>query len=212
MLMAIDFTVIPKEILAKVSENFVFLTASSGDIDFNQRQFMENVSELLDQGSKVDKETQKFAETVKNAIVYTDIKLAELIPSTLLISGVNFNFSQRHKALYSDAEIGLIGLGGNVINKKVNAKVVYQFGEIDASGDKLTDEVILYLEIDEFNWLYFHFIDDVVYTVSSYIESYNFPLQEIIDGRKNNEGYRFEIAPQEEVYQFRQEFVQKYIR
>ncbi|MCB0843379.1 MAG: hypothetical protein KDE26_09015, partial [Bacteroidetes bacterium] len=119
---------------------------------------------------------------------------------------------RQHKALYSDSEVGLIGIGGNPINKMVNAKIVYQFGNIDISGDKKKDDVTIYLEVDEFNWVYFHFEDDVVKTLSTYYEQYNTPLQAEIDKKKNGSGYRFEMATDQEVSKFKQDFVKKYIK
>ena len=70
----------------------------------------------------------------------------------------------------------------------------------------------LYLEVDEFNYVYFHFEDDVIYTTSNFYDEYNYPLQEVIDKRKSNEGFRFELANEDEVSRFRQEFVVKFIK
>ena len=145
-------------------------------------------------------------------MVYNDIKLSEQLPYTVLLSGVNFNYSPEYKALYSDSEVGLIGLSGRPINKKINAQIVYKFGTISASGEKQPDMITLYLEIDEFNWVYFHFEDEVVYTISSDYTKYNYPLQEEQDKAKETDGYRFEVATEDAVSRFRQEFVERYIR
>lgn len=213
LLVGIDMSVIPAEQMEKLSESLLFLTASNKDIDFRQQAMLENVSEFLDKGKKDDKETLKFLETVKDAMVYTDVKLARLLPYTVLLSDVNFNYSRDEKSLFCDSEVGLIGLNGAPINKMVNSKIVYKFGSISASGEKMPDRLTVYLEVDEFNWIYFHVEDEVVYTVSSYYDNYNYPLQEIIDKRKGGEGdYRFEMASEDEVSKFRQDFVLKFIR
>lgn len=213
LVVGVNMSVIPAEQLEKLSESLLFLTASNKDIDFRQQEMLENVSEFLDEGKRDDKETRKFLETVKNAMVYTDIKLSRLLPYTLLLSDVNFNYSRDEKALFCDSEVGLIGLNGVPINKMVNSKIVYKFGSISASGEKMPDRLTLYLEVDEFNWVYFHVEEEVVYTTSSYYDNYNYPLQAIIDKRKGGEGdYRFELANEDEVSKFRQEFVVKFIR
>ena len=212
VVMGINMSVIPQDQLNKLAENLVFLTTASKNIDFNQRTFLENISELLDEGVKGERETGKFLENVRNSLVYSDIKLAQQLPYTLLLSNIDFNFSREHKALYSDSEIGLIGLGANPINKMVNAKIVYQFGKISALGDKQPDEITIYLEVDEFNWVYFHFEDDLVTTLSTYYDEYNYPLQAEVDKRKSSEGYRFEVAKDFEVNNFRQQFVEKFIK
>ncbi|RMG55434.1 MAG: hypothetical protein D6722_27790 [Bacteroidetes bacterium] len=212
LVIGIDLGVIPKEPLAKLSENFVFLTTANKNIDFNQRTFLESISELLDEGQRDERETSKFLANVRSAMVYTDIKLAQQLPYTVLLSGVNFRYDRDYKALFSDSEVGLIGLDGHPINKVINAKIVYQFGRIGMDGEKEPDELYLYLEVDEFNWLYFHVKDEVVYTLASYYDEYNYPLQEEIDKRKDDSGFRFEMAPEDEKARFLQDFVKKFIR
>ncbi|TAE46907.1 MAG: hypothetical protein EAZ89_19080 [Bacteroidetes bacterium] len=212
IIMGVDMSVIPAAQLAKVAENLVFLTASSKNVEFQQRGFLESISELLDESEKGERETGRFIENLATSLVYTDIKLAQQLPFTLLISGVNFNYSRDYKALYSDAEVGLIGLGGTPINKVVNAKIVYDLGATDAEGEREADILTILLEVDEFNWLYFSFEDGVVRTRSSYYDEYNYPLEEEITKRKSNEGYRFEVATEEEKARFMQDFIKKYIK
>lgn len=212
LIAGIDMSVLPKEQLDKLAQNLLFLTTSNKDIDFNQQAFIESASELLDEGSKEDRETFKFLENVKNAMVYTDIKLARQLPYTILLSNLNFNYSIDYKALYSDSEVGLIGINGTPINKMINAKIVYKFGSIGADGEKLKDKLTVYLEVDEFNWVYFHFEGETVKTLSTYYDEYNYPMQDMVDKRKGDSGYRFEMATEDEISQFRQDFVIKFIK
>jgi hypothetical protein len=211
LLMAINFDVIPTEPFKKLSENLLYLTAGNVDVDYNRPRLLEHISELLDEGKADDKEVRKFANEVQNAMVTSDIKLARLIPSTLLLSDVNFNFSREHKALYSDSEIGLLGLAGETINKKVPAKIVYTFGRTGSGGEKLPDRLDVYLEIDEFNWVYFGYSGEVVWVTSSYYDDFNYPLQAEIDKRKKDDGFRFEMSTEEAVSQFKQNFIKKFI-
>jgi hypothetical protein len=212
LIMGINMDILPKDQLEKLSQDMLFLTTSNKDIDFNQQAFIESVSELLDEGSREDRETFKFIDNVKNAMVYTDIKLSRQLPFTLLLSNVNFNYSIDYKALYSDSEVGLIGINGVPVNKMVNAKIVYKFGSIGADGEKEKDKMTIYLEVDEFNWVYFHFEGETLRTLSTNYDGYNYPLQDQVDKRKSESGFRFEMATEDEISQFRQDFIIKFIK
>ncbi|WNJ21080.1 hypothetical protein [Pontibacter sp. G13] len=206
----VDMPVIPQEQLNKISENLQFLTASNENIDFQKYSFRETIAELLDEGQKGERETAKFNQNVDNHFVYTDIKLAEQLPFTLLLSGVNYNYDRTYKALYHDGPIGLIGVNGNVINKMVKAKILYEFGRMDEDGEKAKDKLTIYLEVDKYNWIYFYFEDEIVKTMSSYYDEYNYPLQDIVSKRKNESGFRFDMATEEERSRFLQKFQKRF--
>ncbi|MCB0843380.1 MAG: hypothetical protein KDE26_09020, partial [Bacteroidetes bacterium] len=57
IVMGVDFSVLPQAQLDKLSESLAFLTTASKNIDFNQRSFLENISELLDENTKGERET-----------------------------------------------------------------------------------------------------------------------------------------------------------
>lgn len=213
LIMGINMEILPEEPMKKLAETLVAITGANKDIDFQEGTFMRSISELLDEGNKGERETAKFLGNVRDAMISANgIKLAQELPYTLLISGVNFNYDRDYKALYSDSEIGLIGIDGNSINKVINSKIVYQFGRISADGEKDPDKLTIYLEVDEFNYVYFHFEEDVLYTISSYYTEYNYPLQELVDKRKSEEGFRFELATEDDPPKFKQDFVKKFIR
>jgi hypothetical protein len=211
LLMSVNFSVMEPELFKKLSETLLYLTASNPEVDYNRKEFQETLAEFLDRGREGQKETDKFIEEVQNAMVSTDIKLAKLLPSTLLLSGVNFHYSKEYKALYSDSEVGLLGIAGEPINKKVPAKIVYRFGRIGSEGEKLPDQMDIYLEVDDFNWVYFSFSGQVVSVASSYYDDFNYPLQAEIDKRKKEDGFRYELTNEEVVGQFRQDFIKKFI-
>ena len=207
LLMGIDMKVIPEEPLGKLADNFLFLTTSNKDIAFEQRALLEDIAEFLDSGKKGDPATQAFRESVNKAMVYTDIQLAAQLPYTLLLSHVNFNYDRTEKALYSRSPVGLIGLNGKSINKIVNARIVYQLGQYDDEGNRMYDELFVYLEIDEFNWVYFHYQNETVKTYSSYYDEYNYPLETLLEkGNSESGGYHFELASDEDVTRFKQNF------
>ncbi|MCI4671177.1 MAG: hypothetical protein MRZ79_23765 [Bacteroidia bacterium] len=213
LVMGINMGVLPDEALSKLVDAIAYATATQNkDIDFNQRSFLESAAELLDEENKIERETQKLVQNVSNSMVYTDIKMAEQLPYTLLLSGVNFNYDRRLRTLYSDAELGLIGINGRPINKVVRGKVVYKFGKVTAEGDSEPDKLTIYLQADEFNWVYFSFEDQIIYTVSSYYDEYNAIIQQEFEKLKTKEGFHFELEDNDRVAEFNQEFIKKYIK
>jgi len=211
LVLAFDVNVLPKEAFDKIVDGYKFLTTTNSEIDYKDEELRQSVAELLDFGKKGEKETDKFIQQVDDAAIYSDIKLAEQLPKTLLLSNIDFNYSTRYKALYSDAEIGVIGLGGKSINKKIPAKIVYKFGAPLDDGEKAEDKLDIYIEIDEFNWIYFHYEGEVLTTCASNAEDYNKLLEEELAKKKKNEGFRYELGSEADVSRFRQDFVKKYI-
>lgn len=212
LVMGINMDILPEAQMEKLAETFGFVTMGSPNIDFNERPLQEALAELLDEDNKGEKETKKFVDNVKNSMVFTDIKVAEQLPFTLLLSGVNYKYDERDRTLYHDGAIGLIGIQGKPVNKQVNAKIVYEFGDLAADGEKSHDKLTIYLEIDEFNWVFFEFEEDELKTVSPYLDSYNVPLEEAIIKRKSDEGFHFEMARDDDKQQFIQDFIQRFIR
>lgn len=202
--------IIPKEPLKKISDNFIFLSSTNSDVDYNQRRLIENLAELIDEGKPDDKDTRKFVGEVKNVLVNTDIKVGKTLPATLLLSHVNFNYSREFKALYCDTEVGLLSVNGESVNKMIPAKIVYQYGAA-AADVKVPDRLDILLEVDEFNWIYFSIIGEVVNVTSSYYDDFNNPLEAEIAKRKKTDGFRYEMSNSDEVAQFRQDFIKKYI-
>lgn len=211
LVLAIDAPVLPEGPYEKVAENMRFLTTSNTDVNFRLPAFQEIVSELLDKGEEGDAETRDFIAEVEKEVINSDIKLARRIPVTLLLSGVDFNFSNEYKSLYTDSDVGVIGMGGEIVNKEIPAKIVYSFGKVDDEGKKKPDRLEVYLEVDDYNWVFFRFEGEVMYVASSYYDDFIVPLQEEVAKRKKEEGFRFEIVSESEVNIFKQEFIKKFI-
>ena len=203
LLLGVDLNIIPKDALDQAVNEFHFVTVNKPDIDFLDRSLLENISEFLDEGKKDDKATRQFIEQVNDALVYTDIDLGALLPYTILLSGVNFQFDQESGSLYSSGKAGLISLGAKPINKIVNARVLYEVGKDDPYKDREFDKISFYLELDEFNWVYFSLNGEVVRTVAQY-DLYNMPIMEEMEKqKKGNAGFRFELASREEAITFK---------
>ena len=203
LVMGVDLSVIPEDALSQVVTQFHFFTVNKPDIDYLDRSLLENISEFLDEGKKGDKATRQFIEQVNEALVYTDINLGSLLPYTILLSGINFDFDQETGSLYSSGKTGLISLGGKAINKVINARVLYEIGRDDPYKDREFDKITVYLELDEFNWVFFSLNGEVVRTVSQY-DDYNVPiLEEMEKQKKGNGGFRFELASKDEAINFK---------
>lgn len=215
LLLGFDFGgLIEKDAVEGFMSRAPYVMAASRDVDFSQRSLQEAAAEFLDEGRSNERETQKFVEQVRTEMVSSGIELAGQLNFDLLLSGVDFQYDEDFKALYCDAQVGLIGLGGQPINKTAESKIVYQFGGFSEDYERLPDQITIYLELDPsgYNWLFFHYEDEVLYTLSSFTEEYNAPLLEAIEKRKDNSGFRIELAPDDMVPLFRQDFIKKFIR
>ncbi len=208
LVLGINMDVIPEGPLGELVSNFHFFTVNRKDIDFLSRPLLENISELLDKGKRDDNATNDFVDHVHDALIYTDIDLASRLPYTFLISNVDFDFDPDQGSLYSNGPIGLIGIGGKPVNKMIKARILYQIGEDPPFKDRQPDKITLYLEVDEYNWAYFHFEGDVVRTVAPY-DNYNVPILEESEKQKGTNGFRFELASIEEAQNFKRSMDQR---
>ena len=203
LLIGLNLNVIPEDILGQVVSQFHFFTVNKPDIDYLERSLLENISEFLDEGKKGDKATWEFIEQVNDALVYTDINLGASLPYNILLSHVNFKYDSETGGLFSSGKTGLISLGGKPINKMINARILYEIGKDDPYKDPEFDKVTVYLELDEFNWVYFSLSGEVVRTVAQY-DDYNVPiLEESEKQKKGNSGFRFELASKDEAANFK---------
>ena len=93
-------------------------------------------------------------------------------------------------------EVGIIGINTIPINKmsSTNTKIEYNIGRYTPAGVRYPDTLRMYIELDEANWIYFQYADNVLNTISSDLDGYNAVLRAAIEKRKKNEGYRFEMT------------------
>jgi len=208
LLVGVNFSILPEEPLGELVSNFNLFSVNKPDIDFLERSLLENISELLDKGKRDDKETKNFIEEVHDAMVYTDINLASRLPFTLLMSNVDFDYDPETGSLYSNGPIGIIGVGGKPVNKMIKAKILYQIGDDPPFKERELDKLTIYLEVDEYNWVYFDFEGEVVRTVAPY-DNYNVPILEESEEQKESGDFRFELASIEEAQNFKRRIDQK---
>ena len=211
LVLGLDLGAIPKEAWIKLTEKMKITTSINEEVDYQRKLLVESLSEMLDEGQKDEANTQRFVKSIEDALIYSDVKVAKDLPFSLLLSDVRLNYDAISHSLASNGDIGLIGIDGEGINKKVTAKIEYNFGRQSRSGVRYSDTLAVYLEVDEFNWVYFQFEGDVIKTWSSDLEGYNMALATAIEKRKKSEGYRFELATDEDKDKFLQRFITRYI-
>lgn len=215
LVMGFDMSIIPKEAWAKLSQTFLALTAGGTDVDFQDRKLQEYLSELLDKGEEDEKNTQKFVSSISSAVVYTDVKVAAMLPSnSILLSGAKFGYHNEYKSLHAEGQMGLLGIGGNSINKQVTGKVEYSIGKQTSSGIFMNDTVNIYLETDQENWMYFQICGNLVLVASSDEQGFNTVLAEILAKKKDKgdeKTYRFEIVTPMEKDAYLSRYAKRYI-
>jgi len=219
LMLRLTMDCISKEAWAKMAER-VKLQASLDpdiqDIDFKDPLFLQSISEFLDPNYKQEeKATKELVKTVENAEVpANDVKVAKELGGSLFLTDIAMRFDPEYKTLFSTSgDIGVLGINGEPINKKASfsSKVEYNLGRYTPQGLRLSDTLKIYIEIDEFTWYYFKFAGDVVYTWSSDVEGYIAQLESELEKRKKSDGYRFELATEEEMQDFLNRFTSRYI-
>lgn len=209
-----NFSAIPKEAWAKLAEKAKIVTAINSDIDWASYALREGLAEFLDpKYNQPDENMKAFIAEVNKSAAFTDIKVGRKLPSSLVLSGINFKYDEDYKVLWSNAPLGLIGINGEPINKQTtaNTKIEYSIGKVTVTGTKLPDTLRMYLEFDENNWVFYEFKGDVLYTISSDLDGYNSVLAAEIAKRKKSEGYRFEMTDESAKTNYLERFVNRYI-
>ncbi len=210
-----NFSCIPKEAWEKIGDRFRLVTAANDDIDFTNSLFIQSLAEFLDPNYRQpEKNITEFQKKVGEAEVPSeDVKVFKDLGGDIFISGVRFKYDQDYKSLYYAGDVGLVGMGEKSINKVLgtNSRIEYNIGKYTPAGLRLSDTLRMYLEVDEFNWVYYEFHGDVMYTWSTDLDGYNAELASAIEKRKKNDGYRFELVSDYEVQEFISRFVNRYV-
>lgn len=212
LVIGLDFP-LPAEPMKKLVETIMFVTASMKDVNYSNRPFIESLSEFLDADNGGVEKTKLFEETqVKNAIVSHDIDVAKAVPSTLLLSGVNFNYNANQHALYCMQDVGVLGITGLTVNKNMHSKIVWQFGRESDLGIKDPDKLTVLLEVDNFNYIFVEIFEYTAKVYTSYMEDVNVPLEAAIkkEKPKSNE-FHCQMGSADDVKAFRQMFKEKFV-
>lgn len=209
--MAIDWKIVPKEAWAKLAEKFQLQTSGNENLPFSNQLVTYSLAEFLDKG-KSEEKTQAFVKAVQNSIIYNDIKVAKDLPYSWVLTNMRFKYDAETKSLYLAGDVGVVGINGTVINKmsSTNTKIEYNIGKTTPTGVQLSDTLRMFIEADQFTWVYFEYYDDVLNTISSDVEGYNAILAAEIAKRKKNEGYRFNLLTDYEKEEFITRFIRRY--
>lgn len=209
--MGINWKVVPKEAWAKLAEKFQLQTSGNDNLPFSNQLVTYSLAELLDKG-KGEEKTQAFVKAVQESITYNDVKVAKDLPFSWTFTNMRFKYDGETKSLFAAGDVGIVGINGAVVNKmsSTNTKIEYNIGKTSPTGVQYSDTLRMYIEADEFTWVYFEYFDDVLNTWSSDVEGYNALLAAEIAKRKKDDGYRFNLVSDYEKEQFISRFISRY--
>lgn len=205
LVMGLNYPV-PAEPFKKFVEMFLYMSVAKKDVNYGNKQLIENLSEFIDGEKGGDVNTRKFEEEeIKNAIVSHDIDIGKAVPINLLLSNINFSFSETRHAMFTSQDVGFLSLNGLTINKMVGSKIVWQLGRENDLGVKEPDKLTILLEIDNYNYLYLEFFEYTVKVHTSYMDDVNVPLEAAILKSKQKSGeFHAQMATPDDVKNFRQ--------
>ncbi len=206
-----DLGCIPKKAWEKLADKAKITTAMNKDVDWQDETFLEGLAEFLDpNGKKTAKNLPTLRKELVEADVYYRIEAPAKIPSSLLLSGLNFYYDVELNSLWYSGEVGLLAINGIPINKLTtnNCKLEYVMAPKRPNGIAVSDTLRIYLEFDELNWVFFECFDDVVRTISSDIDGYNAILEASNPKKK---GFRFKKIERYEVEEMLSSFLDRHI-
>lgn len=166
--MGMNFSVLPERVTLKLSDLFTALTLNSPDIDYTPRITHESIAELIGDADPTEEKTKAFVTSINKMRTIKDIKIAKDLPFTFLFSDLKWTWEDKFKTFYVSEPVGLVGIGGVPINKMLNAKIEYTIGKALPTGQTLADTLRMYVEIDEDNWVYCTFADNVLKIVTPF--------------------------------------------
>jgi hypothetical protein len=206
-----DLGCIPKKAWEKLADKARITTALNENVDWQDQTFLEGLAEFLDPN---DKKTAKNLATLRKELVEADvyyrIEAPAKIPSSLLLSSIEFYYDEELNSLWYSGEVGLLAINGISVNKLTNnnSKLEYVMAPRRPDGIAVSDTLRMYLEFDELNWVFFECFDDVVRTISSDIDGFNAVLEASNPKKK---GFRFKKIEKYEMLEMQNSFVNRYI-
>lgn len=207
MLWTLDLKPVPKKAMEELADGFSTLFNLSQDLDYEDRFLRECIAEMTDENSDTEKNMNAFVSQLETGGIMSNVELAKMIPQTLVLSGIKFNFNDKLKTLYYTGETGVIGLSGKKVNKILNTYIEYEFGKGLAQGRE-NDKMRIYIEIDDMNWVYFSISGEVIKTTSTDM-SYQDAIRTEAEKAKGK-GNRCELAEDGDVTEFIQQYRTRY--
>lgn len=211
LVMALNLDCLPDAALSKLTDAFNMILVTNDDIDFHDQLLVESLAEILDEGEKEETKTKHFVTTSQTAMVSTDIKVAKELPYTFVLTDVNFDLHSKYKALHCNAEVGLLGINGAPVNKKMMAKIEYNFGKVSRTGVRYDDSLMVYLEADDMTWMWLRVYGEQVDIVTTDASGTNAELIKALEKRKKEEGFRFNFVDEAVKDEYMSRFVNRYV-
>jgi hypothetical protein len=213
LLMAIDFMeAIPPEPIKLLIEQLAFLTATKKDVNFQDKQLLENVSAIADYGKAKDEKARLFEQKIQE-LVPADVKLDEFVPATILLSNVNFKVNNDANELYADTEVGLLSISGQPLNKMMPCRIVYKFAREDGELTDINpvDKLTILMETDANNYVFIEYDGYAIRFMTPFYDAVNEPMRIALEKKKAKENeLHCVLGSNDDVVKFRKEFDEKY--
>ncbi|MFT5749555.1 MAG: hypothetical protein ACI93S_000816 [Ancylomarina sp.] len=162
--------------------------------NLNNEHFLKTFPLLLP-----DKEANKIVKEIKENSTYD--ALPDTIKQTLFFNQVKLKWNPKKKAYYSYGELEL----GSIFNTTHNTIVK---GEIEIRKSRRGNRMYLYMELEDGNWFYFEYQNQVMFMRSSILEI-NIAMEEIKEDERRFRdpetrlNYLYLLSPMSKVTRFR---------
>ncbi|MCS6905047.1 MAG: hypothetical protein RML72_06140 [Bacteroidia bacterium] len=199
------------------AERAIYLNYSAGDLleIIDDKVLHLGLAEIIDNDKTQEKNIRHILDIVKEESPnLAQIQAAKFASTSILLTGVDFKYCNRkgrekgvEAILYATKPVGLLGINQTTLTKKVEAKIMYNIGNKLPSGKYNPDKVQIYLEFDEFEWIYFEFKNNELKTRAMY-NKYNDDIQNIANKLNKKKKLILKLATENEINEFRQKVSQ----
>jgi hypothetical protein len=193
LVMKLDIPVLPptSAALGILHRQFNLVGLNANEIDFKERQTQESIAEFLDRNDTLthnEPATKEFLKVVERSEGMVGmIKLAQQLPATFMFTNLKFNYSDEQRGFWCFTPVGVVGIGGRVLNKMMDSKIEYRLGRRLPSGVSVSDTCRIYLQFDDNTWVYYDIRNTEVRTVSSETQYNDAIEKEAEQNEKKNE-------------------------
>jgi hypothetical protein len=199
------------------AERAIYLNYSAGDLleIIDDKILHSGLAEIIDNDKTQEKNIRAILDIVsQESPNFAQINAAKFANASLLLTGIDFKYCNRkgrekgvEAILYANKPVGLLGINQTTITKKVEAKIMYNIGNKLPSGKYNPDKIQIYIEFDEFEWLYFEFKNNQLKTRAMY-NKYNDDIQAIAAKINKKKNVELKLATEAEINDFKQKLSQ----
>lgn len=173
MLMLLDFPDEVKSAFQYYGESSRQMTFDAGDMNIHNPKLHSRVSEAIEPDNPEEPKTKELLEILKMDPAPSVFDMADRLKDyDLALHGVKFVFcdssTRRGEGFfYAEKPVGVIGVGGESVNKISKAKILYTVGVRNPNGTFQDDKLQIYLEPSDGEWLFIEAKDNELKVGSS---------------------------------------------